>query len=138
MNFLDYIYINLYFFYKKLDLLDYDIHLTTVIPLSFVLGALFNTILNLLALFIFHIDINKYVNIGVMVVFMILIHFPYINKKRGETIINNKIRLYNKTASVSIFFILIIILTTCLIIIPSILKHSGVYDRMCDLSNRKV
>ena len=129
MNILDYIYFHLYFFYKRSTPKDDNSHLSTVIPLRFTLGVIANTIINLLALFIFHLDINEYFNIGILVISMVWIHYIYINKKRGSFVVYKGKNLYKKQTSILIFSLLVFVLVFCLMILPAIFKETGIYDR---------
>ena len=129
MNKLDYIYFHLYSFLKRLYPHDFDTHLTTVIPLSFTLAVILDTIIDIFIMFCYHESINNFISFGIAFFFLIIIHYIYINKRRGEAVIKSKIYLYNKRTSIIIFSLLVFILVFCLMILPAIFKETGIYDR---------
>ena len=129
MNKLDYIYFHLYFFYKRSTPKDDNSDLSTVIPLSFTLAVIFYTIIDMLIMLFYHKGINNFISFGIAFFFLIIIHYIYINKRRGEAVIKSKIYLYNKRTSILIFSLLVFILVFCLMILPAIFKETGIYDR---------
>ena len=129
MNKLDYIYFHLYFFYKRSTPKDDNSHLSTVIPLSFTLAVIFYTIIDILIMLFYHKGIYNFISFGIAFFFLIIIHYIYINKRRGEVVIKSKIYLYNKRTSILIFSLLVFILVFCLMILPAIFKETGIYDR---------
>jgi len=106
---IDILYYYYYLFYKK-SKVETQPHLTTVWALSIFLLWMIYVPIDMFFIYIFHINANKWIYIGLFCVIFLILYWYYIRKKRGIIVIKEKpMLLGNNTLSI-IFTIIFTIL----------------------------